>query len=420
MKHFLLVEDSPIVGKIIRHVMKGQNDLNCDIVTSLAAAREILDQHGKQHYLAAVVDLNLPDAPNGEVVDEMTARKIPTIVLTGNFDEERRNEVIDKGVVDYVIKESRFSYEYVLRLVRRLQRNQDIKILVTDDSSTSRNHIASLLRSHLFQVITAEDGDIALQKIQDDPDIRLLITDYNMPRMNGFDLVRNIRKEVSKNDLVIVGLSGEGDSRLSAKFIKNGANDFLTKPFSHEEFFCRILHNIENMEYVQTMRHMAYHDYITGLPNKRRFFEVGTEELKAAQTKGSHVCMALLSIDKMHHLHDRYGIDAPELVIKTLASLMPKAFDRFHYARISDGEIAILMIGLSIDQAARLVESFREIVEDHIVLLDGSSFNFTISAGVVADQGNSMIELLQQADNHLYEAREIGDNQVFAGDGFNP
>lgn len=415
MKHFLLVEDSPLVGKIIRHVMKGQNDLNCDIVTSLAAAREILDQHGNQHYLVAVVDLNLPDAPNGEVVDEMTARKIPTIVLTGNFDEERRNEVIDKGVVDYVIKESRFSYEYVLKLVNRLQRNQQIKILVTDDSSTSRNYITALLKSHLFQVITADDGDVALQKIQDDPEIRLLITDYNMPRMNGFDLVRNIRKEVSKNDLVIVGLSGEGDSRLSAKFIKNGANDFLTKPFSHEEFFCRILHNIENMEYVQTMRHMAYHDYITGLPNKRRFFETGAEELKAAQAKGSNVCMALLSIDKMHHLHDKYGIDAPELVVKTLASLMPKAFDRFNYARISDGEIAILMIGLSIEQAARLVESFREIVEDHIVLLDGSSFNFTISAGVVSDQGNSMIELLQQADNHLYEAREVGDNQIYAG-----
>ena len=70
------------------------------------------------------------------------------------------------------------------------------------------------------------------------PDIKILITDYNMPRMDGFELVKTIRGKYEKTDLVIIGLSSDEDGSLSARFIKNGANDFLRKPFNHEEFFC--------------------------------------------------------------------------------------------------------------------------------------------------------------------------------------
>ena len=279
MKKFLLVEDSPIVVKIIKHINDSSAGFKYDTATSFAEAKKLIKENGADHYLVAVVDLNLPDAPNGEVVDYTLAQNMPTIVLTGNYDEDKREAMLEKKIVDYIVKESRFSYEYVIKLIHRLHKNQNIKILVADDSKVSRSYVKSLLKTHLYHVITADDGDTALEEINKDPDIKLLITDYNMPRMNGFELVKNIRREVGKNDLVIIGLSGEGDGKLTAKFIKNGANDFLTKPFSHEEFYCRLMHNIESIEYAQTMKHMAYHDYVTGLPNKRTFFENGSKEL---------------------------------------------------------------------------------------------------------------------------------------------
>lgn len=412
MKKFLLVEDSPIVVKIIKHICKDHADLRYDVATSFAEAKDLLAQHGNDHYLVAVVDLNLPDAPKGEVVDYTIKERIPTIVLTGNYDEHAREEMLEKPIVDYVVKESRFSYEYVLRLIKRLHKNQHIKILVADDSKVSRKFISGLLASHLFQVVTADDGDTALEMIRKDPDIKLLITDYNMPRMNGFDLVKNIRQEVDKNDLVIVGLSGEGDSKLSAKFIKNGANDFLSKPFSHEEFHCRILHDIENMEMLQTMKHMAYHDYVTGLPNKRHFFETSVEILDNARKNNSQTSLALLSIDNLLGIQNQYGLDASEQTLKALASLLPKAFSRFQYARISDSDIAVLLVGLNLEQAATLAENFREIAEDHIVLLDGFSFNFTISGGVVSSERATLPEMIKEADNRLYTAREEGSNQI--------
>lgn len=416
MKKFLLVEDSPIVVKIIKHIAKSDASFVFDIANSFAEAKELIDKTGAENYLVAVVDLNLPDAPDGQVVDYTIKQKIPTIVLTGNYDEEKREQMLERPIVDYVVKESRFSYEYVLKLIKRLDKNQYIKILVADDSKMSRRYIQEQLKTHLYQVYTADDGDTALEALEQHPDIKLLITDYNMPRMNGFDLVKNIRKEVSKNELVIIGLSGESDGKLTAKFIKNGANDFLNKPFSHEEFHCRILHNIENLEHSQKLKYLAFHDFVTGLPNKQKFFLDGNKELEKATNQNLPASVALISVDQMHNIQDKHGLDAPDLTMKNLTLLLPKAFSRFQYARINDSDIAVLMAGLTLEQASKLVDGFRELVEDHIVLIDEFSFNFTISAGITEGSNNSLIELLKQADNRLYLARENGENQVWSED----
>lgn len=416
MKKYLLVEDSPIVIKIIKHISKSINDFEYDVATSFAETKALIEKNGPDHYFVAVVDLNLPDAPDGEVVDFTINLNMPTIVLTGTYDEEKREKMLSKRIVDYVVKESRFSYEYVMKLIQRLSKNQEIKILVADDSKMSRNYIRDLLKTHRYEVITADDGDSALDLLEQHPDTKLLITDYNMPRMNGFELVKNIRREISKNDLVIIGLSGEGDGKLTAKFIKNGANDFLNKPFSHEEFHCRIMHNIESLEYALRLKYLAFHDHISGLPNKQKFFLDTEIDLEKAHQHNAPVSLALISIDQLNTLQDKYGLDAADATMKSLASTLAKAFARFSYARLSDSNIAVLLNGLSLEQASKLAESFRTLVEDQIVLMDDISFNFTISSGITQDDNADITNLLRQADNRLYLAKENGGNVIWNED----
>ncbi len=416
MKKILLVEDSPVVVKIIKHIIKSASELEFDIATSFEETRQLIESKGSDAYFVAVVDLNLPDAEKGEVVDYTISLKIPTIVLTGTYDEEKRDAMLSKKIVDYVVKESRFSYEYVLKLILRLKKNQTIKILVADDSKMSRNYIKDLLTTHRYQVLTADDGDTALTMLEENPDIKLLITDYNMPRMNGFELVKNIRREISKNDLVIIGLSGEGDGKLTAKFIKNGANDFLSKPFSHEEFHCRLMHNIESLEYAMQLKYLAFHDHMSGLPNKQKFYLDAELELHKLHDQQAPISLALLSIDNLPQIENKYGLEAPDATMKALADIVPKAFSRFHYARLSDANIAVLLAGLSLDQATKLLETFRTMVEDQLVLIPGTSFNFTISAGVTQDNLAPISELLRQADNKLYLAIENGGNQISNND----
>tara|TARA_R110001592_G_scaffold175466_2_gene414646 strand:- start:8400 stop:9650 length:1251 start_codon:yes stop_codon:yes gene_type:complete len=412
MKKYLLVEDSPIVIKIIKHISKQLSGFDYDVASTFEEAKGLIAKNGADYYFVAVVDLNLPDASDGEVVDFTIKQKIPTIVLTGTFDEEKRDAMLSKKIVDYVVKESRFSYEYVMKLIQRLSKNQKIKILVADDSKMSRNYIRELLKTHRYDVIVADDGDTALELLEQHPDIKLLITDYNMPRMNGFELVKNIRREISKNDLIIIGLSAEGNGKLTAKFIKNGANDFLNKPFSHEEFHCRIMHNIESLEYALKLKHLAFHDYVSDLPNKQKFFLDTETEIIKAHKQGAPVSLALISIDHLNSLKNKYGLDAPDATMKSLSSIIPKAFGRFNYARLSDSNIAVLLSGLCLEQASKLIESFRILVEDQIVLMDQISFNFSISSGISQDDQASITDLLRQADNRLYLAKENGGNVI--------
>tara|TARA_R110002049_G_scaffold108818_1_gene257345 strand:+ start:1135 stop:2403 length:1269 start_codon:yes stop_codon:yes gene_type:complete len=416
MKKYLLVEDSQTVVKIIKHITKSINGFDYDIATSFESAKTLIEKNGPNYYFVAVVDLNLPDAPNGEVVDFTIKQKIPTIVLTGTFDEEKRDAMLSKKIVDYVIKESRFSYEYVMKLIQRLSKNQDIKILVADDSKMSRNYIRDLLQTHRYNVITADDGDTALELLEQHPDTKLLITDYNMPRMNGFELVKSIRREISKNDLVIIGLSGEGSGKLTAKFIKNGANDFLNKPFSHEEFHCRIMHNIESLEHALRLKQLAFHDHTSGLPNKQKFLLDTEIELNNAHDHNTPVSLALISIDQLSNLENKYGLDATDAIMKSLATTINKAFARFSYSRLSDANVAVLLTGLSLEQAKKLIESFRTLIEGQIVLMDQISFNFTISSGVTQDNKANIKDLLRQADNRLYLAKENGGNVVWSED----
>lgn len=416
MKKYLLVEDSPIVIKIIHHISKPITGFDYDVASTFDEAKALIAENGADYYFVAVVDLNIPDAPDGEVVDFTIKQKIPTIVLTGTYDDEKREKMLSKKIVDYVVKESRFSYEYVMKLILRLSKNQEIKILVVDDSKMSRNYIQGLLKTHRYEVITADDGDTALELLEQNPDVKLLITDYNMPRMNGFELVKSIRREISKNDLVIIGLSGEGNGKLTAKFIKNGANDFLNKPFSHEEFHCRIMHNIESLEYALKLKYLAFHDHASGLPNKQKFFLDSALVLEKAHNQNAHVSLSIISIDSLNALQDKYGLEAPDMIMKNLSSILPKAFGRFNYARLSDSNIAVLLSGLSLDQASKLIESFRILVEEQLILMDGVSFNFTVSSGIFQDDTALIIDLLRHADNRLYLAKQNGGNVIWNED----
>ena len=145
MKSILVVEDSAIVMKVLRHVLARSSLIHPVYASSLYEAKALVES-GEYAFFAALVDLTLPDAPNGEVVDYTLALKLPTVVLTGSFDAERREVLLAKGIVDYVTKEGRFSYQYALGVLHRLIKNQTIKVLIVDDSSTQRNFIVNLHR----------------------------------------------------------------------------------------------------------------------------------------------------------------------------------------------------------------------------------------------------------------------------------
>lgn len=415
MKKILVVEDSSTVLKVIKHVMTLLSPFEGLYAKSFAEAKRII-KNEQDNIFAGLIDLNLPDAPSGEVVDYTLSLNIPTIVLTGSFDEVKRTELLNKGVVDYVTKEGRFSYSYAIELISRLQKNQKVKVLVADDSKVSRQYITQLLKLYQLQVFEAEDGYDAIKVLIQHPDITLLITDFNMPKMNGFELTQTLRNKYEKTDLIIIGLSSADHPSLSAKFIKNGANDFLRKPFNQEEFQCRVLHNIETLEMVEQIRKVANQDYLTGAYTRRYFFETAQPIYEKALSDNSPISIAVLDIDFFKQINDNYGHDAGDDVLKIFSAQVNESLGRFLVARAGGEEFFVLMAGLNNQQACALIDKLRQVISSSPIEVPDNDIYITFSAGVCSSLHQTIDEQIALADQYLYRAKEAGRNLVIGDD----
>ena len=193
----LIVEDNKALSKLI--VKKMETSLNFDVVAAYTYKEALCLLEENDDYFAALLDLNLPDAPDGEVVDMVLGYKIPSIVLTGSMDKEIREQILKKEVIDYVYKGNIDDVNYIFALIERLHKNQGTKVLVVDDSIAQRSQIKELLKLQMFTVLVAAHGEEALVFLENNPDIKLVLTDFNMPVIDGLELTKAIRKQKNKN-----------------------------------------------------------------------------------------------------------------------------------------------------------------------------------------------------------------------------
>jgi len=411
MSKLLIIEDSNMIRKVINHLASTELSCDYDFAVDYAQAEELI---ANNDYFLALADLNLPDAPNGEVVELTIKNDISTIVLSSTTNEDVRKKLLSMGVLDYIFKDNRDSYISAIKTANQMILNKDIKVLVADDSRTLRGHVSSQLSKMLYQVIEAEDGIEAIKALTKNPDIRLLITDFNMPKMNGMELIRHIRKSRLSDEFPIIGLSSSSDPTLPARFIKHGANDFLVTPFMQEEFQWRVIKAVEQVALIHEIRDAANRDYLTKLYNRRYFFNNGVEDLSQAQTNGSHLAVALLDIDHFRQINDTYGHDAGDAILIKLAAMINKWFDGMLVARYGGEQFIILMQDLNANKINSLMNTFKDNVARKVFEIEDNDISFSVSIGIANNINNvsSLDELINQADAALYQAKESGRNAV--------
>ncbi len=151
------------------------------------------------------------------------------------MDEQALAALAEKSIVDYVLKKSDQA-EYISRIVSRVYKNQGIKVLVVDDSSSVRDWISRILMRQGLTVLQAEDGRAATKVFYKNNDIKLVLTDYYMPEMDGLELTAHLRSIRSMEELSIVVLSSDSKSRTAPLFLKQGANDLSRRPLLLRKF----------------------------------------------------------------------------------------------------------------------------------------------------------------------------------------
>ncbi|CAK0752412.1 Response regulator [Gammaproteobacteria bacterium] len=406
----LVVEDQKSLAQLIVNMITERWECNVSVAHSLGQVRAQLAK--ATDFEIAICDLNLPDAQHGEVVDVLHQAGVATIALTGAFGEELREIMQKKGVIDYVPKNSVNAYEYVVTLIGRLHRNQKIKVLVVDDSISARALLVHILTRMRFNVLTARNGREALEILQQHSEVRLLVTDYNMPEMDGFALTSKVRKQFGKDRIAIIGLSATDNSKVSAQFLKYGANDFIHKPFSYEEILCRITQNVEMLELIEAVRDAANRDYLTGMYNRRYFFYSGCQIYQEALQQSMSLVAAMLDIDHFKHINDHYGHDCGDAALKHLTGLMNEHFADALTARLGGEEFVILFKKSDGETVRNRLDAFREALKQSVLVYNGTNVAFTVSIGFTNLLESSLDEMLRIADKDLYLAKESGRDRV--------
>lgn len=411
MERILVVEDNKTLAKLISKKLSTELDFEVDVAYNMSEAKLFFKRY---KYFLALLDLNLPDAPDGEIVDYAIEHKNRVIILSAKVDKDFRNNMLKKNIIDYVNKSGVHDVNYIIQMITRLHKNQNHTILIVDDSMVFRKQLQNMLENMFYKVIAVAHGEEALNILNSTPDISLVLTDYNMPVMNGLELTSEIRKTYNKNDLSIIAISSSLDDDTTALFLKNGANDYIKKPFSKEEFSCRINNSIEALENIHAITNHASRDFLTGLYNRRYFFTDMQNYFEKAIKENENFAIAMIDIDNFKKINDTYGHENGDKAINSVADILrANTSQNDIVSRFGSEEFCVALKNVSSDKALEIFEKLREKVQNSMLTSTrGEEIRFTISIGVAINYEDTLEESINQADMLLYEAKQNGRNRV--------
>ncbi|MDF1881538.1 response regulator [Sulfurimonas sp. MAG313] len=411
MERILLVEDNISLSKLISLKISKELPFEVDIAHTYKEAQLFMRQY---KYFVALLDLNLPDAPNGEIVDYVIEQNIPCIVVSSSVNKTFRKQILDKNIIDYVAKGGIEDIDYTISILDRLNKNRQHKVLIVDDSMVFRKAMQRMMKNLFFKVFAVGHGEEALSMLEQNPDIKIVLTDYAMPVMDGLELTKEIRKTHKKSDLSILAISSNDDDEISAMFLKSGATDFIKKPFSKEEFSCRINNAIEALENLETLTNHSKRDVLTGLYNRQYFlYKAQSYFLKSMEVEESF-CLARIDIDNISKLKDSLGSEIVNNLIVHLSELLIFQLNEgdlvSHFG--SEG-FCVLLKNISNTSAQILLEGILHKMQvSPLILEDESDLNFTVCLGAVSQAEESLEATLDQADLLLYNAKNVGSNTL--------
>jgi HAMP domain-containing protein/CheY-like chemotaxis protein/signal transduction histidine kinase len=257
VKQLLVIEDDPVQSQAISDLVGG-SDVE---TTTVASAENALKTLAETPYDCVVLDLRLPGMSGFELIEQIKAdprhRRLPVIVYTGrDLTEEDRARL--HGLAQTVIVKDVTTMERLLdetalfmhrvesnlperkqRVLRRLAKADpqlsERCVLVVDDDLRNIFALTSLLEGHRMNVLYAENGKRALAKLEEHPNIDVVLMDIMMPEMDGYEALRRIRERGEWKNLPVIALTAKAMKGDREKCLQAGASDYITKPVDADQ-----------------------------------------------------------------------------------------------------------------------------------------------------------------------------------------
>jgi len=398
---------------VLRHGLETAHGVDVTHCSSLTALRGAVETAGGE-FSVAVLDLNLPDAPNCEALDYVISQNIAAIVFTGSFNNRTREDILSRNVVDCVIKSQPDSISHVISVVDRALTNVRTNVLLVDSDPTSRAELLGLLRQQQFHVTQAGGGAEALHMLDASDGFDLVITDVALSDMSAYTLLAEIRQRHGEDALSVIALAATADRQHAARFLQSGGTEFIQKPFLVEEFNSRVFQVASIQKRIQALHGIAARDYLTDIYNRRYFFQHGPRLVEQCLRRGGTTSIAILDIDHFKRLNDTYGHEVGDLVLKAVANRLRALVGEEHLlARLGGEEFGVLFNGLDVAAANDFCETLRLDLARAKVTADDEELSVTVSIGLATIESLESFEnYLNAADQFLYMAKYDGRNRI--------
>lgn len=257
VKKLLVIEDDDDMRKAMVELID-DDDIN---ITSVSLGRQAIEQMQKDDFDCIILDLGLKDMPGYDLLKKIgkkgTNESIPVIIYTGQElsreDEEKLSVYSDSIIIKGVKSPERLLAETTLflhrvesnlpeekqKMLKVVHSKEDImkdkKVLIVDDDMRNVFALSSLLEERGMQVLVGRNGREGLDKLEQNPDINLVLMDIMMPEMDGYEAMRIIRQKQKYRKLPVIALTAKAMQGDRDKCIEAGASDYLTKPVDAEK-----------------------------------------------------------------------------------------------------------------------------------------------------------------------------------------
>ena len=307
-----------------------------------------------------------------------------------------------------------------------------MRLLLVEDEPTQLLMTQRMLRRGGFEVETASDGAAALEKLATGR-FQLLVTDWEMPGMDGPTLCRKVRATRLPGYLYILVLTGQISTRSVVIGLEAGADDYVRKPADEAELLARLAAGRRIVQLEQSLRdanaqiqRLSIIDPLVDAYNRRYLNEQLMQEVELARRQPQALALAaiLADLDFFKAINDQHGHQAGDAVLRDFVARARSAIraNLDWVARYGGEEFVVVLPDTDLARAAEVAEQLRKLCAGSVVRTQSSEVRYTASFGVAALENDTLSpgaaaeSVLRRADAALYRSKREGRNRVTVAD----
>ncbi|HYD62949.1 MAG TPA: EAL domain-containing protein [Noviherbaspirillum sp.] len=289
------------------------------------------------------------------------------------------------------------------------------QVLVVDDDRSTRSSLRHTLQRDGFRVEEAADGAQALQMLKRmQPDVILM--DAVMPVMDGFTACARVQELPNGRSIPVLMITALEDNTSVERAFAAGASDYIPKPIHFAVLSQRVRRIIEANQAEKRIRHLAYNDLLTGLPNRALFMDQLGRRIEQARVAGEAVAVLFLDLDRFKNVNDTLGHDVGDRLLVAVAQRIRRSVRNADcVARLGGDEFTVVLAEVAGPNAA--VTAAQNICRALATpfQIDGHDIFVTTSVGIsmYPHDATDVGTLLKHADTAMYRAKKTNTGFQF-------